>query len=275
MKCRNRGALYCVLILFVSFAGCGAPGAQSAPTGTSAVPTAAAVTVTLTAAPEGQSAQQAADPTQPLSGLVIGIDPGHQARKNTEQEPIAPNAEETKNKVSAGATGTLTGTKEYQINLEVAIRLQTLLTDAGATVVMTRTGNDVDISNAERAGIMNAHAVDLAVRLHCNGSDNAESRGAYLLIPGEGCTDWYDQNLRAAEAVLSCYCAKTGLPATDARVVSRDDQTGFNWCTRPVITIEMGYLTNADDEAYLASEAHWAVMAGGLYDGILAYFRDK
>ena len=275
MKRQSLRTLACVLVLSVPLAGCGTAGGSSAGTHASAAPTAAAVSVTLTAAPDGQSAQAASDPNAPLSGLVIGIDPGHQAHKNTEQEPVAPGAEETKNKVSAGATGTLTGVKEYQINLGVALLLQTRLTDAGATVVMTRTDNDVDISNAERAGIMNAHTVDLAVRLHCNGSDNVESRGAYLLVPAESCTDWYEINLSAAEAVLSGFCARTGLPATDARVVARDDQTGFNWCTRPVITIEMGYLTNADDEAYLASDANWPAMADGLYDGILAYFRNK
>ena len=35
----------------------------------------------------------------------------------------------------------------------------------------------------------------------------------------------------------------------------RSDQTGFNWCTRPIINIEMGHLSNPDDDKLLSDEA--------------------
>lgn len=204
----------------------------------------------------------------PLAGVSIGIDPGHQAKKNSDKEPNAPGSDVLKNKVSAGATGTVSGVREYVINLEVGLRLKALLEKAGAIVVMTRTTHDVDISNAERAELMNRADVDLVLRLHCNGAEDAERRGAYVLVPTADRTAYYERNLRAAECILTGYCEKTGIAATANRISERDDQTGFNWCTRPVVNIEMGYLSNADDDRLLSDESFWDTMAAGLFEGL-------
>ncbi len=221
---------------------------------------------------DGTAVPTAAPGGKPLEHAVIGIDPGHQEKKNTDKEPNAPGSDVMKNKVSAGATGRITGVREYAINLEIGLRLQAMLEAAGATVVMTRTTHDVNISNVERAQLMNEANVDLVLRLHCNGAEDTERRGAYMLVPAADCTAFYDENLRAAECLLTAYCDRSGVPAAARHVSERDDQTGFNWCTRPVVNIEMGYLSNAEDEAILSDPANWDAMAEGLYNGLAAYF---
>ena len=60
-----------------------------------------------------------------INSKVIVIDPGHQAKGNSEKEPIGPGAEETKAKVTTGATGVVTKQKESELNLKVSLLLQT------------------------------------------------------------------------------------------------------------------------------------------------------
>ena len=66
-------------------------------------------------------------------GKLICIDAGHQATPNTDTEPVGPGAEDKKAKVSAGNTGVTTGTEEYELNLEVALKLQSALEARGYT----------------------------------------------------------------------------------------------------------------------------------------------
>ena len=207
----------------------------------------------------------------PLAGIRIGLDPGHQKQGNSEQEAAAPGSAVTKNKVTSGTAGKNTGTPEYQVNLAVALKLRALLEENGAEVVMTHETADVDISNQERARIMNDAGVDLALRLHSDGVDDASVHGAMMLVPaGEYTKEIETQSRAAGEEIFAAY-----LEATDARgrgVIARDDQTGFNWSTVPVCNIEMGCLSNGEEEALLISEEYQEKCAQGLLTGILRCF---
>lgn len=209
-----------------------------------------------------------------LDGLIIGIDAGHQKHSNSDCEQICPDSPQIKSKVSSGTRGIQTRIYEYEVNLDVALILRDLLEASGAIVVMVRTDNDVNISNQERAQLFNNANVDLAVRLHCNGSDDHSNRGAFMLIPDEAHTDWYNENLEAATCIIGSYCELTGLTMRGASngITERDDQTGFNWCNRPIVNIEMGHMTNADEDILLTDPDFQQLMARGIYDGIAEYF---
>jgi|GEM_PF-3206645 len=102
----------------------------------------------------------------PLTGCLIGLDPGHQAVGNYDLEPIAPGSSKKKAKVSSGTQGRFTRVAEYIVNLQVALKLRNKLEALGATVIMTRDTHDVDISNSERACMMNDAVVDCWLRIH-------------------------------------------------------------------------------------------------------------
>lgn len=204
----------------------------------------------------------------PLAGYVIGIDPGHQTHSNKEQEPIAPGSSETKKKVSSGTQGKWTRVNEYEVNLIVGLMLRDLLEEQGATVVMTRETNDVDISNIERAKFFNEKKTDYALRLHCNGSDNPDKKGAFMLVPKKN--PYLKECNRAAEILIHAYCKETGAP--NLGITVRSDQTGFNWCDRMIINIEMGHMSNKEEDYLLADAAYQKKMAKGLCNGIVQYF---
>ena len=113
---------------------------------------------------------------------TIVIDPGHQTRGNPTKEPIGPGATETKAKVTTGATGISTKQKESELALKVALLLEKALKEEGYNVIMTRTTNNVNISNKERAMIANDAEADAFLRIHADSySDSNVNRNIYIM----------------------------------------------------------------------------------------------
>ena len=222
-----------------------------------------AVTLTPTPSPT---------PVPALAGFIVGIDPGHQLHYDPSDEPVAPGSSTMKKKVAGGCQGVKSRMFEYEVNLAVGLLLRDYLEADGATVIMTRTVQDVNISNSARAILFNDANVDLGIRIHADKASDSGKRGVHMLIPKEYRTEWYDTNLKAAQCILEHYHSVTGLPIVKGTGISeRGDQTGFNWCTRPVVCIEMGYLSNVEDDAFLSDPEGQKLAAKGLYDGIRAF----
>lgn len=207
-------------------------------------------------------------PQLPLTGLIIGIDPGHQAIADNSEESVSPKYTSLKKKVSPGTKGFWSDVYEYEITLSVSLLLRDILVANGATVIMTRTSNDVNISNSERAIIFNEAETDYAIRIHCNGSRDQTKSGASILIPKEN--PFLEQCQQAAQTLLEEYCLYTGIKENG--IVPRGDQTGFNWCNRMIINIELGYMSNPEDDAYLSNVTNHDDIAQGLANGILEFF---
>ena len=151
---------------------------------------------------------QLVEQEKPLSGVKIGIDPGHQAKGNNQKETVAPNSKKTKPKVSSGTAGVKTRIPEYKTTLEISLKLRDALVEKGAEVYMTRETHDVDISNQERAKMMNALGVDLVLRIHCDGVDNHSKHGIALYCSKSNSIA--AESYRACEAILPAVCAATG-----------------------------------------------------------------
>lgn len=113
---------------------------------------------------------------------TIVIDPGHQTRGDSTKEPIGPGATETKAKVTTGATGVFTKQKESELALKVALLLEKALKEEGYNVIMTRTTNNVNISNKERAMIANNADADAFLRIHADSySDSNVNRNINIM----------------------------------------------------------------------------------------------
>jgi N-acetylmuramoyl-L-alanine amidase len=51
--------------------------------------------------------------------------------------------------------------------------------------------------------------------------------------------------------------------------VERSDLTGFNWSKVPVVLVEMGFMSNKEEDRLLNDDSYQNKLAEGLYKGII------
>ena len=204
------------------------------------------------------------------NGYVVVLDAGHQGNgADSEQEPVGPGASEMKARDSGGTQG-VSGYPEYALNLEMALRLRTELENRGYTVILTRDSNDVRISNRERAAVANDNGADVFLRIHANGDEDSSVYGALSMATSLEnpyvSPDLSQQSQNFAQTLIDGFCEATG--AYNRGVMLTDSMSGLNWSQVPCAIIEMGFMSNPEEDAKMQTEEYQEQMTQGLANGI-------
>lgn len=209
---------------------------------------------------------------------LIAIDPGHQGPgvDMSAQEPNAPGSEVMKMKATSGTSGAYSGIPEYQLCLDISLMLKDALEAEGYPVLLTRENNETAISNSERAVLANEAGADISIRIHANGSEDPQANGALALISSQSnpyTGSFYGESRALAESILGAYCGRTGF--ANQGIQENDTMTGINWSQIPVMILEMGFMTNEQDDLKMADPSFRQQMVQGIVEGIDQYYADK
>lgn len=189
-----------------------------------------------------------------LEGLVVMIDPGHGGY---------------------GSPGTNSEMKIYEkdVVLSIAQKTAQILIDHGATVIMTRTG-DESLFLDERVKMVRDADPDVFISIHNDGSDNKNQYGTHTFyyrnysMPLASAI--HKQLVNAYRTYYYCDPASTEYEKVDMKfkffpyMVTRVEEC-------PSVLIECGYLTNNNDAAFLTNSNSQSVIATAIAQGIVDY----
>ena len=182
----------------------------------------------------------------PASERRIVLDPGHGGR-----EP--------------GAPGTLA--PEKAVNLAVVLKLKQELEKRGFTVLTTRDA-DRTVSLKDRVDFADAAGPALFVSIHHDSARNRAARG-YSVYTGRDNTSFPGASFALALAIQSRIVklpevVDRGVRFADFRVLSAG---------MPAVLVELGFISNADEEKLMNDPARQAAETAAIADGIADYCR--
>lgn len=220
-------------------------------------------------APEAPEAR-----TGRLSGVTVCVDPGHQENGRMVSEPLGPGLQGKTSGTAGMAQGVVTRRKEAILCLEIGMALRDELIRQGATVVMTREDQTTFHTNMERCAIAEEGGADFMLRLHCDTRENGNTRGMSVYAPlrssyAAAVAD--KETYRAmAQTLLDDLKRAVGYETVDrtGRVTLSDQFVGNNWAKMPCFLIEMGYLSNVQDDLLLSAPEYQQMLAAGMAQGV-------
>ena len=270
-----------LIVFLISLAGCGKSSENTESTEQSKA-TSQSVTSTNTENTTEKKATESSTtkPTEKkgiLSGFKVLLDAGHGCSGNYVEPKYkgASDSEVTYENSSTGATGVVTKKREGDLTLEIALKLQKKLQNLGADVLMIRTKKTTPMSLVQRAEYGNKHKVDLAFRIHADGLDDQSVNGASTLYPSAEHINnkIAEKSKNIASIIQREYIKSTGL--ADRGTVERNDLVGFNFTTVPSILLELGFMTNPEEDRKMSDKKFQEKMVDGITNGIIAYYTNK
>lgn len=223
-----------------------------------------------------QNNEQKIESKEKQEKFLVVIDPGHQQKANLNLEPIGPGATTQKYKVTDGTTGVVTKKREAVLVLEMAFILKEKLEAKGMQVLMTRTSQDVDISNKERATFANDHKANLFLRLHADGSENPNQSGFAVLTPAEGSPytkEIYAESLQISQTIVNKMRENHQVKVNGIKY--RDDLSGFNWAKVPGVLLELGFMSNPEEDKKLSDPQYVNSLLQSVTDSVDEYRKSK
>lgn len=272
----KRAATATVLALLLLCAGC-STNSENVPSASPSVPQAELAATPSSTPHPTPSPTPIPTPTPeslPLEGAVICVDPGHcvtpEAGKG-HRELMSPLSDETKPLYTTGTRGA--NMTEEQLNLTVGLQLRDALEELGAEVVMTREVSEITSSGIERCEIAHEAGADIAVHIHADGNNDPSVHGVSVLVPdGDllGTPSIVEESVRLGELMVNAVAAETG--AKNRGTVPRSDMTAFNFSEIPSVLIEMGFMTNPEEDALLETAEYQAKIVDGMVAAILDWY---
>ncbi len=156
---------------------------------------------------------------------------------------------------------------EKEVNIQIALKIQTELEKRGIRVFMTRK-DDTYVSLKERVEMAKKEQPDIFLSIHQNSFEDGNVRGTEI---------WYNEEKRIGgdkSRVLAERIQEEIIK--DSQVISRgivEDQElqVLRETEVPAVLMEIGYVTNAEDWKQMTSPDYQEMIAGYIAEAVKAY----
>lgn len=171
----------------------------------------------------------------------------------------------------SGAVG-VTGTKEKDVTLSVALKLGKLLSDNGVNVAYTRKDDKrlMDISGKDleaRTKFANDNKADYFISIHAN-SGISTAKGIEIY-----CYSNASSSVSMAKKIQASLIKATS--ANDRGVKYDSSLYVLKHTSMPAMLIECGFLSNAEEEANLKTDSYQCKLAQAIADAVLDHLGIK
>jgi len=176
-------------------------------------------------------------------------------------------------------TSSANGVTEQEINLAIALKLQALLEQSGATVILTRSDDngiykldtksirEKKISDTkQRVDIGNNSEADIYVSVHLNYYQDGQYSGWQTFYQGNSEQSKLLATIIQSELNNNFNKANKRTPMQIKGVYIMDK------VKIPTVIVECGFLSNAEEEKLLQQDGYQNDLAWGIYTGIQQYF---
>ena len=197
--------------------------------------------------------------TTPVSGKVVVLDAGHGVPDEGAQSS--------------------NGTTEAETNLKITLKVQNLLEQSGATVILTRSDENAiydldsqtlrqkkisDIHNRVKIG--NESSADIFVSIHLNKIPQQQYWGWQCFYKNGN-----EESTKLAK--LLQLNLNDAIQKENKRVAMKIDNVYIvKHVEIPLSIVECGFLSNPEEEKNLMSDEYQDKLAWGIYTGIMQYF---
>ncbi|MEI7480861.1 MAG: N-acetylmuramoyl-L-alanine amidase [Elusimicrobiota bacterium] len=188
---------------------------------------------------------------RPLAGLRVVLDPGHSPKLVQPYD---------------GAIGPM-GTLEYQVNRVTADKLKDALASLGATVFMTRYG-DENVQLADRPKMAKDYKGDIYISLHNNAIGDGED--PFSQPRGFAVYHYQRHSYGLARAIHRSYLKNIPLPDEGLRF---GDYAVARMTSMPAVLIESAYMIMPEQEEMLNTPVFQARLAETIAAGVLDFFK--
>jgi N-acetylmuramoyl-L-alanine amidase len=179
------------------------------------------------------------------NGIVLIVDAGHGGH-------------------DIGAYGN--GVNEKDLTLAIAKSIQEEGKKAGVKVILTRTGDD-SISLEERVSIVSKHRANAFLSVHINKNDsNPTASGIDVLINNNN--NQADESIRLAEQLKN---ELSTLGAIKLNNIQNSNSYVLSKTSIPAIILELGYLSNSEDTAFLTLDRNQKLISERIISAIVQY----
>lgn len=197
--------------------------------------------------------------TLPVTGKVIVIDAGHG--------------------IPDEGAESINGISEAKINLSIALKLQKLLEQSGATVILTRSDDngiyDIDsktlkekkISDLKnRVKIGNESSADMFISIHLNKISDQKYYGWQTFYKSSD-----ENSIKLAKSIQN-NLNKSIQKKNDRVPMKLDSIYIVKNVEIPITIVECGFLSNPEEEKELLNDEYQDRLAWGIYSGLMDYF---